>query len=112
MTGKVVLCKWCRDILPPLIEKATGVRPDAITIGGTVFYLNAAAVNSPRLAKHEAMHVTQQARYCPWWGKWLPEGTRAWLGMPRMVPLYLKEHLEYGYDGNRFEVEARRAAGE
>lgn len=69
----------------------TGHRPtpvDAITLGSRTIYFR--GVEDKCLAAHEAVHRRQE-------------------NDPRFYGQYLDELAAHGYDGNRFEVEARRA---
>lgn len=83
-----------------------GMRPTAITVGGTVLYLDPP---DDRVKRHEAVHIRQQAAMAPSWSRWLPERVRAWIGAPWFWRAYQEEHRLHGYEGNRFEIEARAA---
>ncbi|MFS8638664.1 MAG: DUF4157 domain-containing protein [Gemmatimonadota bacterium] len=63
----------------------------AVTLGRTII-VHPDAVLTPRLLRHELMHVRQ----------W----QRDRLGFPFRYAWY---HLRYGYGGNPYEIEARRA---
>jgi hypothetical protein len=79
---------------------------DALTIGHTVLFLSG---EPPRdLERHEFEHVMQAIRMEPaWWPRWLG---RRYAGIVRYWAAYAVEWLRVGYEDNRFEVEARRAA--
>lgn len=86
---------------PSVVERV------AITIGGTILYL---LIPTPAIERHEWMHVVQSARRCPKWLQWVPSiRVRAWLGFPWFLPEYRRQHVAHGYDGNKFEIEAREA---
>jgi RHS repeat-associated protein len=64
----------------------------AVTIGHTIF---AEAPVGEQLLTHELTHVAQGDKYGLWW-----------------AAEYFAEYVRHGYDCNRFEEEARWAAGE
>jgi hypothetical protein len=101
-------CSYAGKLIPEVIDalNGDGPKPAAVTVGGTVIYF---AEPGPGLIAHEEMHVTQSARYAPWWARWMPRRARAWLGAPKFFPAYVKQHTEKGYAKNEFEEEAREA---
>lgn len=95
-------------MVPELIDALNGPDgpPAAVTVGGAEIYF---VEPDAALERHEGMHVTQAARFAPWWARLLPRRVRAWLGFPRFLSAYAVEHGRHGYVFNKFEVEARAA---
>lgn len=75
-------------------SKLLGQEIAAVTIGFTIFYLT--DLITPELQRHELEHVYQAAR----------------LGRLRFWWQYAAELVRKGYRMNRFEVSARKAAGQ
>lgn len=90
---EVIVCAPLARAVPELaaVLKGDGDPPEAITLGRTRFYF--VRTPSAALRCHEAAHVAQRDREGP----------------VRFELLYLHEHALHGYQGNRFEVEARAA---
>ena len=107
----VCLCSAATKFVPEVIDFFNGdaPKPGAITIGDLRVYFSLDARNDPRLIRHERKHTDQCARYCPWWGKWLPYKARVWLGTPKFLKVYKDFHEMYGYEKNPLEIEAREA---
>ncbi|MEA2036829.1 MAG: hypothetical protein U9O94_04935 [Nanoarchaeota archaeon] len=60
----------------------------------TIYYISSEAMSNLRLQRHELKHIEQIER----------------LGRFRFVIEYLYQSVRYGYDKNKFEIEAREAA--
>lgn len=107
---EIILPAWLvwapRLLLAPLYGfKAV----DATTSGYcTVFYTTLRPIPND-LRVHEAFHRYQQTREAP---KWLPARLGVILGPLVYEVKYLWDYFENGYKNNRFEREARRAAGQ
>jgi hypothetical protein len=102
-------CRLLARIVGAIADAANGPTagvPGAITVGGTTAYLSE---QPDAIKRHEWVHVLQAARCCPRWLRWLPVRTQAWIGMPRFEAAYVIEHFGHGYDGNKYEIEARAA---
>jgi|SRR3972149_5852994 len=108
MDVKVYACSLAAKYVPTVIDllNKSGPKPAAVTIGGAVFYF---VEPNERLKRHEQRHIEQQARRCPWYLRFLPVTTRAWIGLPKFAVEYIREEDLNGYAGNKFEVEARAA---
>lgn len=114
----VTTAVWHRWVLPAWLARAVrwltsplyGGRPvDAITWSHTTVFLIPAPIPWD-LQRHELQHVMQAVRYeISWWPWWLG---RCWTGTLRYGGAYVWEYLRHGYEGNRFEREARIAAGQ
>jgi hypothetical protein len=114
----VTTATWHRWILPSWLARAVrwltaplyGGHPvDAITFSHTTIFLLPAPLPWD-LQRHELEHVIECAEYeLRWWPRWLG---RTWTGTVRYGAAYLLEYLRHGYQGNRFEVRARKAAGQ
>ncbi len=108
----VRVCGPAGKAIRELIDAINGQAgaPKATTIGDTVF-LWTDEEPSAQLIRHEAEHIRQAQRLEPAWMKWWPWAkTRA--GWARFWLAYGAEHRKHGYWDNRFEREARIAAGE
>lgn len=104
---KLYLCPTAAKLVKEISAAVNGAGDvAAITIGSAVIYVDPP---TDRLRRHEAVHVQQQAAMAPWWARWLPLSVRAWAGLPKFLQQYLAEHQAHGYDGNKFEIEARKA---
>jgi hypothetical protein len=107
----VHVCGPLQRVVPALADAFNGddPAPQAITVGDTVFYF----IPSPPadLVRHELEHVFQAEAMAPRWLRWWP-----WLakrvGWARFWRAYAEEHARNGYRNNRFEVAARKAAGQ
>lgn len=99
------IARLIRRVTRPLY----GGEVDAITVGHTTFYL----IQQPiplDLERHEFEHVLQAIRRQPhWWPWWLG---RRYVGVLIHMAAYALEYLRHGYWNNRFEREARIAAGQ
>lgn len=89
---RVMVCsktaEWVRRKMAALYG---GTVVDAVTIGEVEFFFSNA--DSPALRRHEYVHVLQFRRMGAW---------RFWVA-------YAWQTLLHGYQGNRYEVEARAA---
>lgn len=103
------ICGYAGKIIPEIIDalNGSGPKPEAVTLGGTSFFFGKAG--SVRMKRHEYQHVLQSAARCPSWARWLPVRVRAWLGAPKFLPEYIKQHELHGYSNNSYEIEARKA---
>jgi hypothetical protein len=59
----------------------------------TIYYIDRSSLLNPYLRKHELKHIEQINR----------------LGRLRFFVEYLWQNIKYGYDNNKFEIEAREA---
>jgi len=59
----------------------------------TIYYLDDKSMESKRVKKHELKHIEQIER----------------LGRFRFTIEYLYQSVRYGYNNNKFEIEARKA---
>lgn len=75
-------------VVARILTGASGRQVDAVTLGRRTVYLR--SVEDTCLRAHEAVHRRQEAQ-------------------PGFVGAYLDELARHGYDGSRFEVEARAA---
>lgn len=91
---EVLVPRWLARVWRRVWSKLLGQEIAAVTIGFTIFYLT--DLITPELQRHELEHVYQAAR----------------LGRLRFWWQYAVELVRKGYRMNRFEVEARKAAGQ
>lgn len=90
---EIMVPRWIARPWSWVWSKISGYRVDAITVAYTRFYLTPNP--SDALRRHELEHVNQAVR----------------LGLLRYWYEYSMESLTIGVKENRFEVEARKAAG-
>lgn len=80
---------------------------DAITMGyGTAFLMDDPPAD---LVTHEAFHRFQSLRESP---RWIPGWPGQLVGALIYGVRYLVEYRRVGYNANRYEAEARQAAGQ
>lgn len=91
---EVLVPRWLARVWRWVWSKLLGQEIAAVTIGFTIFYLT--DLITPELQRHELEHVYQAAR----------------LGRLRFWWQYAVELLRKGYRNNRFEISARKAAGQ
>ena len=106
---EVTLPQWLARPIRALTRPLYGGTPvEAITLGLVTFYL----VPSPALdlVAHEAFHRHQSRRERPRWWPWWLGGTL--VGCLIFGVKYGVEYVRRGYHDNRYEAEARRAAGQ
>jgi len=94
MMRMALLPSWMRRPLRWTLSKLAGSNVEAFTVGYTIVFL----VDDPPmdLVVHEMIHVEQAKR----------------MGRLRFWASYLWETLRHGYRNNKYEVEARRHAGQ
>lgn len=104
----VYLRAWQGSILRTFLAPLYGFRRvEAFTVGYcSVFMVEAPADD---LVHHELFHQEQSRREAP---AWLPGKLGQLVGAAIYGAKYALEYVKKGYQNNRFEAEARQAAGQ
>lgn len=103
----VYVCTCAAKYIPELAALVNGgTRPAATTIGGVEFYFEKP---DDKMRRHENKHIEQYASFAPFWTRAFPLSWKAWIGSPKFVQAYIAENNKFGYQNNKFEVEARAA---
>lgn len=90
----MILTNWLAKLV---VKTAAKITPNTVgvTLWPFIFIYPPELKNNERLIKHEQEHIKQYKKY--------------WIA--GFLPVYIYNHIKYGYQNNPLETEARNAEG-